>query len=117
MLCTSRTRGTPRFADLGLSDTSNCAQLVVEIVEKAKGMFIWVFPVKSNVLDQRRRLRLIPADLMDYFNRWWEHWTPFIFPGRASFPNSLEYTSSALPDDAFFNPADKGLALAFLKSC
>jgi hypothetical protein len=58
-----------RFADLGLSDTSNCAQLVVEIVEKAKGVFFWVFLMKSNVLDLRRRLRLIPADLMGYFKQ------------------------------------------------
>jgi hypothetical protein len=69
MLCASRTRGTPRFADLGLPDTSNCAQLVVETVEKAKGVFFWVFLMKSNVLDLRRRLRLIPADLMDYFKQ------------------------------------------------
>jgi hypothetical protein len=58
----------PRFADLGMSDMPNYAQIVVEIVEKARGVSFRVFLVKSNVLDLRR-LRLIPADLMDYFKQ------------------------------------------------
>jgi len=56
---------------------NRCEALVQEIVEKANGVFLWVFLVVRSLLqgltnadrvsDLQRRLRLLPADLEHYF--------------------------------------------------
>ena len=66
-----------RFSKLKKRDASGCSQLLTEIVDKAAGVFLWVYLVVRSLLqglqnedgiqDLQRRLRLIPADLEEYF--------------------------------------------------
>ena len=66
-----------RFVKLKTKDPSGCAELASSIVEKAEGVFLWVFLVVRDLMqglrnedglrDLRRRLELIPADLEQYF--------------------------------------------------
>ena len=65
-----------RFRELQEKDDS-CNDLVEEIVDKAQGVFLWVFLVVRSLLrgltdgneivDLQRRLRHLPADLESYF--------------------------------------------------
>jgi len=58
---------------------SNCLNLVQDVVDAAKGVFLWVFLVvrsllegltnADRIIDLQRRLRLLPTDLNDYFER------------------------------------------------
>lgn len=66
-----------RFVKLKQKDPGGCAKLASSIVEKAEGVFLWVFLVSRDLMqglrnedglrDLRRRLELILADLEQYF--------------------------------------------------
>ena len=65
------------FRNLKRHEGISCATLVDEIVEKANGVFLWVFLVvrsltsglqnADRIMDLQRRLRLLPSDLEEYF--------------------------------------------------
>ena len=65
------------FRNLKRQEGIACATLVDEIVEKAKGVFLWVFLVvrsltsglqnADRIIDLQRRLRRVPTDLEKYF--------------------------------------------------
>lgn len=70
--------GNQHFMELKSQD--NCYQeLIAEIVEKAQGMFLWVFLVvrslekglesSDRIIDLQRRLRLFPQDLKQSFRQ------------------------------------------------
>jgi hypothetical protein len=58
---------------------SHCLDLIQNVVDAAKGVFLWVFLVVRSLLegltnadrivDLQRRLRLLPTDLNEYFER------------------------------------------------
>lgn len=66
------------FQDLKQRD-SRCLDLVQDIADAAKGVFLWVFLVvrsllegitnSDRVVDLQRRLELLPTDLNEYFER------------------------------------------------
>ena len=76
-----------RFSKLKEKDASGCSRLVEEIVNKAAGVFLWVYLVVRSLLqglqnedgiqDLQRRLRLIPADLEEYFKHMMSTLDPF----------------------------------------
>ncbi|KAL9115631.1 MAG: hypothetical protein Q9187_007214, partial [Circinaria calcarea] len=76
-----------RFSKLKEEDASGCSRLVEEIVNKAAGVFLWVYLVVRSLLqglqnedgiqDLQRRLRLIPADLEEYFKHMMSTLDPF----------------------------------------
>ena len=65
------------FRNLKRQEGIACATLVDEIVDKAEGVFLWVFLVvrsltsglqnADRIMDLQRRLRRFPSDLEDYF--------------------------------------------------
>ena len=65
------------FNQLRERENAHCADLVNEVVSKAQGVFLWVFLVvrslltgltnDDRIMDLRRRLRHLPADLESYF--------------------------------------------------
>ena len=65
-----------RFKEFGEEYTQECSQLPIEVVDKASGVFLWVYLVTRSLLeglrngdsvrDLQRRLRTIPADLEEY---------------------------------------------------
>ena len=69
--------GNSRFRKLKSRDKEGCSKLVLSIVDKAVGVFLWIFLVVKSLLeglrneddldDLKRRLDLIPAELEDYF--------------------------------------------------
>ncbi|KAK1756510.1 hypothetical protein QBC47DRAFT_445089 [Echria macrotheca] len=71
--------GDPSYRELRDDDDGICDELVGEIVNEAKGVFLWVRLVVQSLLegitnedrmvDLRRRLRSLPADLEEYFRR------------------------------------------------
>lgn len=66
------------FQELKQRD-SHCLDLIQNVVDAAKGVFLWVFLVVRSLLegltnadrivDLQRRLRLLPTDLNEYFER------------------------------------------------
>ena len=66
------------FQELKQRD-SHCLDLIQEVVDAAEGVFLWVFLVVRSLLegltnadrivDLQRRLRLLPTDLNEYFER------------------------------------------------
>jgi hypothetical protein len=68
----------PRFQELRCTD-DKCPDLVKDIVDAAQGVFLWVFLVVRSLLegltnadrikDLRDRLREIPTDLQEYFEK------------------------------------------------
>jgi hypothetical protein len=66
------------FQELKQRD-SHCLDLIQDVVDAAKGVFLWVFLVVRSLLegltnadrivDLQRRLRLLPTDLNEYFER------------------------------------------------
>ena len=68
----------PKFKQLELRDRAGCSRLRSTIVDKAVGVFIWVYLVVRSLLeglrneddvdDLQRRLDLMPADLGEYFS-------------------------------------------------
>lgn len=76
-----------KFHDLMSYDSISCSQLVLEIVGKAQGVFLWVFLVVRSLLqglqkedgisDLTRRLRIIPDDLEAYFRQMMTTIEPF----------------------------------------
>ncbi|PGH17864.1 hypothetical protein AJ80_04687 [Polytolypa hystricis UAMH7299] len=71
-------RANQKFRDLQSRDPK-CKEIVDEIVNKAQGVFLWVFLVVGLLLkglidgdevsDMQERLRYIPSDLEEYFKR------------------------------------------------
>ena len=69
--------GNSRYKRLEAGDKEGCSRLVLSIVDKAVGVFLWVILVVKSLLqglrneddldDLKRRLDLIPAELEDYF--------------------------------------------------
>jgi len=67
----------PRFERLELTNSPGWSELILELVEKDAGVFLWVHLVVKNWLqglrneddieDPQRRLRLIPADYEEHF--------------------------------------------------
>ncbi len=67
----------PRFERLKLTNSPGWSELILELVEKDAGVFLWVHLVIKYLLqglrngddieDLQRRLRLIPADYEEYF--------------------------------------------------
>ena len=65
------------FNQLRKRENAHCVDLVNEVVSKAQGVFLWVFLVvrslstgltnADRIIDLRRRLRHLPADLESYF--------------------------------------------------
>ena len=65
------------FARLKNHDSAVCSELVLEIVEKAQGVFLWVHLVvrdlleclqnRDSIKDLHRRLRSMPSDLNEFY--------------------------------------------------
>ena len=65
------------FSQLRAREEERCDKLVSEVVDKANGVFLWVFLIVRSLLqgltnadrivDLQRRLRYLPADLETYF--------------------------------------------------
>ncbi|KAI0505754.1 hypothetical protein F5B22DRAFT_496145 [Xylaria bambusicola] len=68
-----------RFNNLQQRNRREAGELVLEITKRADGVFLWVFLVvqsilrglgnEDTILDLQRRLRELPSDLHDYFDR------------------------------------------------
>ena len=68
-----------RFQALKSSNSEECVELVLEIVERASGVFLWVYLVirslqhglrnEDGISDLTRRLRTIPTNLEPYFEQ------------------------------------------------
>ena len=75
------------FNQLRKRENAHCVELVEEVVNKAQGVFLWVFLVVRSLItgltnadritDLRRRLRLLPADLESYFRHMLANIDPF----------------------------------------
>lgn len=71
--------GNTKFQKLSKSNSIACADLIRKIVDKAAGVFLWVFLVvrllsqglrnEDDVIDLQRRLDLMPSDLEEFFAR------------------------------------------------
>lgn len=69
----------PRFKRLQSSHKSTAPGLILEITNRAQGVFLWTFLVVQSLLrglrnedeisDLQRRVQLLPSDLSDYFDR------------------------------------------------
>ena len=72
----------PLFILLQLRERQRCKELVYEVVDRAHGVFLWVFLVVRSLLqgltnadkiaDLQRRLRRLPVDLNEYFQHMFE---------------------------------------------
>ncbi|KAL9114090.1 MAG: hypothetical protein Q9227_001862 [Pyrenula ochraceoflavens] len=79
-----------RFQVLKRRHNAECKSLVTSIVDKASGVFLWVYLVvrsltqglrdEDGLVDLRRRLELIPADLELYFDQMLSTIDPFYLP-------------------------------------
>lgn len=79
-----------RFQALKRDYEAQCLSLIDSIVEKASGVFLWVYLVvrsltqglrdEDGLADLRRRLDLIPADLELYFDQMLSTIDPFYLP-------------------------------------
>ena len=78
-----------RFKKFRQRNPEVCNDLTLEIVTKAQGVFLWIFLVvrellqgiqnEDSVYDLQRRLKAIPADLEEYFERMISTLEPFYF--------------------------------------
>ena len=69
--------GNHLFVSLEAQELQHCNNLISEIVDKAQGVFLWVYLVvrslreglmnADRVIDLQRRLRALPSDLENYF--------------------------------------------------
>ena len=76
---TDKLGGNLKFRRLSASHPTECTALIRTIVDKAAGVFLWVFLVvrllsqgfqnEDDIVDLQRRLDLIPSDLEDFFAR------------------------------------------------
>lgn len=74
-----------RFEILKLTNSPGWSELILELVEKDAGVFLWVHLVikyllqglqnENDIEDLQRRLRLIPADYEEYFTYTITCWT------------------------------------------
>ena len=72
----------PLFILLQMRERQRCKELVYEVVDRADGVFLWVFLVVRSLLqgltnadriaDLQRRLRRLPVDLNEYFQHMFE---------------------------------------------
>ena len=79
--------GNERFRALKSRDGNGCSQLILGIVDKAAGVFLWVYLVVRSLLeglrdeddtrDLRRRLDSLPTDLEKYFTQMMNTLSPF----------------------------------------
>ena len=80
---------TKLIKTLELEDRERCSELLVEIVEKADGVFLWVHLVVRDLLeclengdgvqDLRRKLDAMPPDLYGFFNSMLDRLEDFYF--------------------------------------
>ena len=73
---------SPLFILLQMRERQRCKELVYEVVDRAHGVFLWVFLVVRSLLqgltnadriaDLQRRLRRLPVDLNEYFQHMFE---------------------------------------------
>ena len=92
-----------RFRELQKKDFQQCTDLINELVNKAAGVFLWVYLVVLSLLqglrngdrirDLRRRLDMIPADLSQYFRQMMTTLEPFYLK------EAIELFDVALKDD------------------
>ncbi|KAI3400683.1 hypothetical protein diail_2395 [Diaporthe ilicicola] len=69
----------PMFKKLQSCNRSSASGLILEITKRAQGVFLWTFLVVQSLLrglrsedeisDLQHRVRLVPSDLSDYFDR------------------------------------------------
>ena len=97
----------PSFREMRDDDAAACADLIREIVDGAKGVFLWVRLVVQSLLegitnadrmvDLRRRLRALPTDLEEYFTRIVFTVDPFYRQRTAHFFQVTIHAKSTLP--------------------
>lgn len=81
--------GNKRYIQLKNRESTYAAELVESVVQKASGVFLWVYLVVDSLLegldnadrvsDLQRRLELIPADLEALFDKMLNSLEPFYF--------------------------------------